>query len=94
MRKIAFVLLLVLVFSGCKHREVSGYVVGKEYVPSRVYSYYDVVFKRPMIRTAPEAYVIWLADSCGVDTLHVDKHIFTKLKHGEFIDSRQWQRSE
>lgn len=94
MRKIAFVLLFVLVFSGCKHREASGYVVGKEYVPSRVYSYYDVIFKMPMVRTTPEAFIVWLADSCGVDTIHVDRSTFNELRHGEFINSEQWQRDK
>lgn len=81
-------LLVLFLACGCKESPVSGYVVGKAYVPAHTTSHYDVILKRPMMKHVPDQWIVWVADSCRVHSVHVEKCTFDSLKHGQFVTSK------
>lgn len=85
MRKVLFAILMVLCLASCKENTISGYVVGKEFVPAHTYTQYNVVLKMPQTRRVPDQFIMWVADSCGVRRCHVDKTTFTRIKNGQFV---------
>lgn len=92
MRKILLFILMVVCLAGCNDNPVvSGYVVGKEYVPAHTTSRYDVALKMPRTRHIPDQWVVWLADSCRINVVHVDKSTFDRMKHGQFVISKGGQ---
>lgn len=88
MRKVLFAILMVLCFASCKKSPISGYVVGKSFIPAHNTTRYDVILKKPMVKSVPDQWIVWVADSCGVHRCHVEKSTFDRLKHGEFVTSK------
>lgn len=88
MRKVLFVMLMVLCLASCKESPVSGYVVGKAFIPAHTTTHYNVVLKMPQTKRVPDQWVVWVADSCRVRCVHVEKSTFDRLKHGEFVTSK------
>lgn len=88
MRKVLFSILMVLCLASCKESPVSGYVVGKEHIPAHATSHYDVVMKRTESRNIPDQWIVWVADSCRVRAVHVEKGTFDRLRHGEYVQSK------
>lgn len=88
MRKVLFAILMVLCLVSCKESPVSGYVVGKAFVPAHTTTQYNVVLKMPQTRSVPDQWIVWVADSCGVRRCHVDKPTFDRMKHGQFVTSK------
>jgi uncharacterized lipoprotein YajG len=92
MKKLVFILLMAYALIGCKQEPVSGYVVGKAYIPKHSVSNYNIILKIPQSKVIPEAYVVWVADSCRVISLHVDKQTFDRLERGQFILKKEWKK--
>lgn len=88
MRKVLFSILMVLILAGCKESPISGYVVGKRFIPAHNQTTYNVIFKRPMTTHHPDEWVVWVADSCRVHRVNVEKSTFDSLKHGEYVISK------
>lgn len=88
MRKVLFAILMVLCLASCKESPVSGYVVGKSFVPAHTTTHYNIVLKIPQSKRVPDQWVVWVADSCRVHRVHVEKSTFDRLKHGEFVTSK------
>lgn len=88
MRKVLFIMLMVFCLASCKETPVSGYVVGKAFIPAHNTTRYDVILKKPMVESVPDQWIVWVADSCGVHRCHVEKGTFDRLKHGEFVTSK------
>lgn len=64
MRKVLFLILTGLCLVGCKNSPVRGYVVGKSFVPAHNTTNYDVILKKPMVKSVPDQWIVWVADSC------------------------------
>lgn len=88
MRKFLFSILMVLCLAGCKESPVNGYVVGKEYIPEHNATHYDVVLMLVRTRHVPDQWIVWVADSCRIHRVHVEKTTFDRLKHGEYVTSK------
>ena len=88
MRKVLFTILMVLCLASCKESPVSGYVVGKAFIPAHTKIRYDVILKKPLNESVPDQWIVWVADSCHVHCVHVEKSTFDRLKHGEFVTSK------
>lgn len=88
MRKVLFSILMVLCLVGCEESPVNGYVVGKRFIPAHSQTTYNVIFKRPMTIHHPDEWVVWVADSCRVHWVNVEKSTFDRLKHGEYVTSK------
>lgn len=88
MRKVLFAILMVLCLASCKESPISGYVVGKSFIPAHNTTRYDVILKKPMVESVPDQWIVWVADSCGVHRCHVEKSTFDTLKHGQFVTSK------
>ena len=63
-------------------------VVGKSFVPAHNTTNYDVILKKPMVKSVPDQWIVWVADSCRVRSVHVEKSTFDTLKHGQFVTSK------
>lgn len=81
-------MLMVFCLASCKETLVSGYVVGKKFIPAHTQTHYDVILKKPMVKSVPDQWIVWVADSCGVHRCHVEKSTFDRLKHGEYVTSK------
>lgn len=81
-------MLMVLCLASCKESPVSGYVVGKAFIPAHTTTHYDNVLKMPQVKRVPDQWIVWVADSCSVHRCHVEKSTFDRLKHGEFVTSK------
>lgn len=88
MRKVLFLILTGLCLVGCKNSPVRGYVVGKSFIPAHNTTRYDVILKKPMVNSVPDQWIVWVADSCRVRSVHVEKSTFDTLKHGQFVNSK------
>lgn len=88
MRKVLFAILMVLCLASCKDSPISGYVVGKSFIPAHNTTRYDVILKKPMVNSVPDQWIVWVADSCRVRSVHVEKSTFDTLKHGQFVNSK------
>lgn len=85
--------MMVFFLASCKESPVSGYVVGKSFIPAHTITYYNVVLKMPQTKWNPDEWFVWIADSCGVHSVRVDKSTFDRLNHGQFVTqgNNQWQ---
>nr|DAI81054.1 MAG TPA: Prokaryotic membrane lipoprotein lipid attachment site [Caudoviricetes sp.] len=88
MRKILFAIMMVLFLAGCEESPVKGYVVGKRFIPAHTTTQYNVVLKRPTTTHHSDEWVVWVADSCHIHRVHVDKSTFERLNHGEYVTSK------
>lgn len=88
MRKVLFAILMVLCLASCKESPVSGYVVGKEFVPAHTTTRYNVVLKMPQVQSYPNQWFVWVADSCRVRRCRVDKPTFDRMKRGQYVTSK------
>ena len=79
------VALMLLVASCGDGNTVSGYVVGKRHNPVRHYTTRDAVTQTTRIRIIPETWILFVADSITVRTVHVDKTTFESAIRGEKI---------
>lgn len=77
--------MLAMASCDCGRDKVhSGYVVGKHYEPARTYPYYDVTLHINRVRHIPEKWVVYVADSCRVRRLSVQKSTFDAVELGEY----------
>lgn len=88
MRKVLFAIIMGLFLVGCKESPVQGYVVGKRFIPAHTETHYNVTLKIPTTTHHPDAWVVWVADSCRIHRVHVEKSTFDRLKHGEYVTSK------
>lgn len=88
------VALMILVTSCGDGNTVSGYVVGKRHNPIRIYTTRDAVTQTTRIRTIPEMWILYVADSIAVRTVHVDKTTFESATRGEKIRLRYGKESD
>lgn len=79
------VALMLIVASCGDGNTVSGYVVGKRHNPVRHYTTRDAATQTTRIRTIPEMWILYVADSTAVRTVHVDKPTFDSAVKGEPI---------
>lgn len=90
---IAFVVVLLL--ASCSGEStVQGYIVGKRHNPARRYCHYDPGTHTNRIRYIPEAWILYVADSTAVRTVHVDKPTFDSAVKGETIRLHCGKESE
>lgn len=66
-------------------KDISGYVVGKEFIPMHEESYFDPALKIRRSRIVPDSYVLFVADSCEVFKVKVSRFTFFEYKKGEHI---------
>lgn len=77
---------LMLIVASCGDGNiVSGYVVGKKHIPVRHCTTRDAVTQTTRIRIIPEMWILYVADSTAVRTVHVDKPTFDSAVKGEPI---------
>lgn len=88
------VALMLLVASCGDGNTVSGYVVGKRHTPQRYYTTRDPATQTSRIRTTPEMWMLYVADSTAVRTVHVDKPTFDSAVRGEKIRLRYGKESD
>lgn len=88
MRRVLFAIIMGLFLVGCEESPVKGYVVGKRFIPAHTETHYNVVLEKPTITHHPDEWVIWVADSCRIFRVHVEKGTFDRLKHGEYVTSK------
>lgn len=81
---LAVALMLIVVSCG-DGNTVSGYVVGKKHIPVRHCTTRDAVTQTTRIRIIPEMWILYVADSTAVRTVHVDKPTFDSAVKGEPI---------
>lgn len=86
---------LMLALASCGDgNTVSGYVVGKRHNPARIYTTRDAVTQTTRIRNIPEMWILYVADSTAVRTVHVDKTTFDSAVKGEPIRLRFGKESD
>lgn len=88
------VALMLLVASCGDGNTVSGYVVGKRHNPVRHYTTRDAATQTIRIRRIPEMWILYVADSTAVRTVHVDKTTFESAVRGEKIRLRYGKESD
>lgn len=88
------VALMLIVASCGDGNTVSGYVVGKKHIPVRHCTTRDAVTQTTRIRTIPEMWILYVADSTAVRPVHVDKPIFESAVKGETIRLRYGKESD
>lgn len=88
------VALMLLVASCGDGNTVSGYVVGKRHNPVRHYTTRDAATQTTRIRIIPEMWILYVADSTAVRTVHVDKSTFDSAVKGETIRLRYGKESD
>lgn len=81
---LAVALMLIVVSCG-DGNTVSGYVVGKKHIPVRHCTTRDAVTQTTRIRIIPEMWILYVADSTAVRTVHVNKPTFDSAVKGEPI---------
>ncbi|MCM1543690.1 MAG: hypothetical protein NC110_00165 [Ruminococcus sp.] len=87
--------VLMLAMASCTDGNVvSGYVVGKRHNPARCYTTRDPATQTTRIRNIPEMWVLYVADSTAVRTIHVDKPTFESAVKGETIRLRYGKESK
>lgn len=79
------VALMLIVASCGDGNTVSGYVVGKRHNPVRHYTTRDAATQTTRIRIIPEMWILYVADSTAVRTVHVDKPTFDSAVKSEPI---------
>ena len=79
------VALMLIVASCGDGNTVSGYVVGKRHNPVRHYTTRDAATQTTRIRIIPEMWILYVADSTAVRTVHVNKPTFDSAVKGEPI---------
>ena len=90
----ALAVALMLLMASCGDgNTVSGYVVGKRHNPVRHCTTRDAVTHTTRIRTIPEMWILYVADSTAVRTIHVDKPTFDVAIRGEKIRLRYGKES-
>ena len=80
--------LLCVALTACKDdnkEPVQGYVVGKRFSPPHVSVIYNAAMKMPMTVFHHEKWLVWVADSCAVRRVSVDRTTFHGLEKGEFV---------
>ena len=81
---IAFVLLLIL--TSCSKIEIkSGYVVHKEFTPSRTVVLFNAAIKAPQVMRYPDCWHIWIANKFGVEKHRVDETTYHNISNGEYV---------
>lgn len=86
---------LMLIAASCGDgNTVSGYVVGKKHIPVRHCTTRDAVTQTTRIRTIPEMWMLYVADSTAVRTVHVDKPTFDSAVKGEPIRLHHGKESD
>lgn len=88
------VALMLIVASCGDGNTVSGYVVGKKHIPVRHCTTRDAVTQTTRIRIIPEMWILYVADSTAVRTVHVDKPTFDSAVKGETIRLRYGKESD
>lgn len=90
MRRWLFAILIMLLLAGCSESTICGYVVGKEFIPAHTEMQYDfIIFKRMMPKYHPDAYVVFVADSCCVHRINVDKGAYDRLRNGDYVTPKE-----
>lgn len=90
-RYISIIILMGLLLASCGQRPVSGYVVGKKYVPEHNTIHYNPVLHMNQVQHIREKWVVFVADSCRVTTCHVTKETFTRLQKGQFVTAKGFE---
>lgn len=88
MRKILFAIVMALFLAGCEESPVNGYVVGKRFIPAHTSMHFNVALKQYTTTHHSDEWVVWVADSCHIHRVHVDKSTFDRLKRGEYVTSK------
>lgn len=88
------VALMLIVASCGDGNTVSGYVVGKKHIPVRHCTTRDAVTQTTRIRVIPDMWILYVADSTAVRTIHVDKSTFDSVVKGETIRLRYGKKSD
>lgn len=88
------VALMLIVASCGDGNTVSGYVVGKKHIPVRHCTTRDAVTQTTRIRIIPDMWILYVADSTAVRTVHVDKPTFDSAVKGETIRLRYGKESD
>lgn len=88
------VALMLIVASCGDGNTVSGYVVGKKHIPVWHCTTRDAVTQTTRIRIIPEMWILYVADSTAVRTVHVDKPTFDSAVKGETIRLRYGKESD
>lgn len=65
-----------------EHKVTDGYIVGKEHHPIRAIQEYDSFIHRKVLHYIPERYVIYVADTNGVNEVVVTESEFEMLTEG------------
>lgn len=90
-RYISIIILMGLLLASCGQRPVSGYVVGKKYVPEHNTIHYNPVLHMNQVQHVRAKWVVYVADSCRVTTCHVTKETFTRLQKGQFVTAKGFE---
>lgn len=88
------VALMLIVASCGDGNTVSGYVVGKKHIPVRHCTTRDAVTQTTRIRIIPEIWILYVADSTAVRTVHVNKPTFDSAVKGEPIRLHHGKESD
>ena len=86
---------LILLATSCGgNNTVSGYVVGKKHTRARTERIVQPCTHPARIRHIPEAWILYVADSCAVRCVHVDKATYQSAVKGEPIRLRYGKESD
>lgn len=85
---IAVVLTLAMASCSNSDNTVSGYVVGKKHEPQHSNVIRNPTTHMITVHNVPEQWVLYVADSTAVRTVHVDKCTFDSAVKGESIRLR------
>lgn len=82
--------VFTLAMASCSNSDntVSGYVVGKKHESRHCYVTHNPATHMNTIHNVPERWVLYVADSTAVRTVHVDKCTFDSAIKGETIRLR------
>ena len=78
-------MVMGLLLASCKQRPVTGYVVGKKYVPEHNTMYYNQTMHMMQPYHVREQWVVYVADSLGVTPCHVKPDAYERIKKGQFV---------
>lgn len=80
-------ILILLVVASCNKVEctVSGYVVGLKHEAMSTYVAENPVTHTLETRCTPESWIVWVADSCKVHKIFVEKSTFQEIHKGDFV---------
>lgn len=88
---IAIHMVMGLLLASCEQRPVSGYVVGKKYVPEHNTIHYNPILHMNQVQHVRAKWVVYVADSLGVTPCHVKPDTYERIKKGQFVTAKGFE---